>query len=258
MSQKLSLLLRFFFRSSVNRSAFIWALSRVTPGQFVSSMSFAASSSNWKAQNKTICGLGFRWAASSNASSTVRCSNGACSGPKQTNTLCTFSPPPEGSGVGFVSVSACKYRVPLNGSTLVNSISLPPFALTPARSSSSRQLLWRRVSPLRATDVSAVSPPPAPPSVRGTLVSPAGGRFVPRLRGWGEDLNSSNDFATGAGTASTVKGPVTRNRLLSINGWSYKVSCPGGSLLAMLLRVICGTVLYLKPLPTPSFGCASS
>ena len=193
MSQKLSLLLRLFFKSSVSMSAFIWALSRVTPGQLVSSMSLAASSSNWKAQNKTMCGLGFRWAASSNASSTVRCSNGACSGPKQTNTRFVSSPWPSPAGTSsplpppagdtFVSASACKYRVPLNGSTRVNSISLPPFALTPARSSSSRQLLWRRVSPLRATDVSAVSPPPVSPYVRGTLVSLAGGRFVPRWRG---------------------------------------------------------------------------
>ena len=33
MSQKLSLLARFFFRSSVSRSAFICTLSSVTPGQ---------------------------------------------------------------------------------------------------------------------------------------------------------------------------------------------------------------------------------
>ena len=46
MSQKLSLLVRFFFKSSVSKSAFICALSVVTPGQFNSSMSFAASGSN--------------------------------------------------------------------------------------------------------------------------------------------------------------------------------------------------------------------
>ena len=49
MSQKLSLLARLRFRSSVSRSAFICAFSRVIPGQLVSSMSLAASGSNWKA-----------------------------------------------------------------------------------------------------------------------------------------------------------------------------------------------------------------
>ena len=46
MSQKLSLLVRFFFKSSVSKSAFICALNSVTPGIFVSSMSLAASGSN--------------------------------------------------------------------------------------------------------------------------------------------------------------------------------------------------------------------
>src|SRR5208283_2174952 len=170
ISQKLSLLLRFFFRSSVKRSAFICALSSVTPGQFVSSMSFAASSSNWKAQNKTIWVLGFKCSASSNASSTVRCSSGACSGPKHTNTLFGLS--------SLVSASACKYRVPLSVSTLVNSINLPPLALTPARSNSSFHSLCLNVSPLRATDVSA--------SIGVSLTT------------------SSSNLATGAGTASTV------------------------------------------------------
>lgn len=45
MSQKLSLLDRFFLRSSVSRSAFTRALSNVTPGHFVSSMFFDASGS---------------------------------------------------------------------------------------------------------------------------------------------------------------------------------------------------------------------
>ena len=44
-SQKLSLLARFLLRSSVSRSAFIWALSNVTPGQLVSSMYLDASGS---------------------------------------------------------------------------------------------------------------------------------------------------------------------------------------------------------------------
>ena len=48
--------MRFFLRSSVSRSAFIWALRSVTPGQLVSSMSLAASGSNWKAAKMTSLG----------------------------------------------------------------------------------------------------------------------------------------------------------------------------------------------------------
>ena len=84
MSQNDSLLARFFFRSSVSRSAFICALSRVTPGQLVSSMSLAASGSNWKAAKTISFGLGTSVCASSMAWATWRCSSGACSGPKET------------------------------------------------------------------------------------------------------------------------------------------------------------------------------
>jgi hypothetical protein len=70
MSQKDSLLARFFLRSSVSSSAFICALRRVTPGHFVSSMSLAASGSNWKAAKTMSLGLGTRVCASSMACST--------------------------------------------------------------------------------------------------------------------------------------------------------------------------------------------
>ena len=82
-------------------------------------------------------------------------------------------------------------------------------------------------------------------------------------------------FTAGAGTASKLKGPVTRRLLLSTSGWSYSVSCGAwramaesisawlipsrmSGLLAMDPNVMCGTVSYLKPLPTPSSGWASS
>jgi hypothetical protein len=55
-SQKLSLEERFFFKSSVRRSVFIWTFTSVTWGHLVSSMSFAASGSKWKEQNRTRLG----------------------------------------------------------------------------------------------------------------------------------------------------------------------------------------------------------
>ena len=68
-SQKDWLLVRFFFRSSVRRSAFIWAVRKVMPvfSLVSSSMSLAASGSNWKAAKTRISGLGWRVRASSQA-----------------------------------------------------------------------------------------------------------------------------------------------------------------------------------------------
>src|SRR5229473_5388602 len=71
-SQKDWLLERFFLRSSVRRSAFIWAVRKVMPvfSLVRSSMSLAASGSNWKAAKTRISGLGWRVRASSQAIST--------------------------------------------------------------------------------------------------------------------------------------------------------------------------------------------
>ena len=137
MSQKLSLLARFFFKSSVSRSVFIWTLSRVTPGHFVSSMSLAASGSNWKAAKIISFGLGTSFCASSMAKATCFCSSGACSGPKETTarSACpdwdsfTQSAP---RSFGRVSVSACNQRVPASGSTLEKRMCWPFLPLMPA------------------------------------------------------------------------------------------------------------------------------
>jgi len=201
-SQKLSLLDRFFFKSSVNRSAFIWALSVVTPGQFNSSMSLAASGSNWIAAKTINLGLGTSFRASSMANSICRCSNGACSGPKETTTRRrsvaapsrTFMAP---SSLGLVSASACNQRVPESGSTRENRIICPPLPRIPARSSSLRHSSCRTVSPERETDSSA--------GVGVAVSSPA---------------SAAGDFTIGEGTASTVNGPVTRVLELSGIAWS--------------------------------------
>ena len=51
-----------------------------------SSMSLAASGSNWNAANRSMVGRGLSVRASSHASSTCRCSSGACSGPNEITT----------------------------------------------------------------------------------------------------------------------------------------------------------------------------
>ena len=89
MSQKLSLLARLRFRSSVSKSAFICALSSVRPGQLVSSMSLEASGSNWKAANTTT----LRPAAPAFAlpgwpTPPAVAPSGECSGPKDTTMRC--------------------------------------------------------------------------------------------------------------------------------------------------------------------------
>ena len=118
-----------------------------------SSMSLAASSSNWKAQKSNISGL--RLLASCQAFSTLRCSKGACSGPKTTKTFLGVASPLALLSVGLVSASAWIYLAPASGSTRVNSMRFPPLARTPDFSNSSRHSAWRLVSPLRAMEVSA-------------------------------------------------------------------------------------------------------
>src|SRR2546423_1717792 len=84
MSQKLSLLERLFFKSSVSRSAFICALRSWTPCQLVCSMLLTATGSNWKAAKMRNCGFGKSLLASIKASSTCVGGIGSCSGPKET------------------------------------------------------------------------------------------------------------------------------------------------------------------------------
>ncbi len=91
--------------------------------------------------------------------------------------------------------SACSQRVPASGSTREKSMCWPPLPRMPVFSSSSRHSAWRSVSPERAMDASAVA-----------------------RRGCSSI--SSSDFTVGAGTASTVNGPVTRTFGLSTCGWS--------------------------------------
>ena len=88
MSQKDSLLARFFFRSSVSRSAFICALSSVTPGQFGLVNVLGRLGVELEGGEDDQLGPGHQVCASSRASSTWRCSSGACSGPKETTTRC--------------------------------------------------------------------------------------------------------------------------------------------------------------------------
>ena len=73
------------------------------------SMPLAASGSNSKAAKTRMAGLGLSVRASSQASSTCRCSSKLCSGPKEITTRSGFAP--------FVSASACSQRVPASGST---------------------------------------------------------------------------------------------------------------------------------------------
>ena len=159
--------------------------------------------------------------ASSMANSTMRCSSGACSGPKQMSTRSCLS--------SLVTPRACMYEVPGNGSIEKNSNLSPCFPRTPDFNNSAIQSSLRVVALVCSMGVSVDS----------------------------TSTSSAAFLTTGAGTASTVKGPVMRRRLLSTKGWSYKVSCAGGSLLAILFNVTCGTVLYLKPLSTPWVGCAN-
>src|SRR5690606_33140991 len=158
ISQKLSLLLRFFLRSSVNRSVFIWTLSNVTPGQLVSSISFAASGSNWNAANTIIFGLGTRVCASLIASSTCLCSSGECSGPNEITVRNTSEVPPLGGFRGAVSASAWSHLVPENGSTLVKLITCLFLPLIPERKSSSLHSDCLSVSPVLAMAVLTPSP----------------------------------------------------------------------------------------------------
>jgi len=85
--------------------------------------------------------------------------------------------------------------VPASGSTRENRILCPDFPRIPVFSSSSRHSACRSVSPERAEEASA--------SCFAAASSAA-----------------SRGFTTGAGTASTVNGPVTRALLLSSLGWS--------------------------------------
>jgi hypothetical protein len=64
------LLERAFLRSSVKRSVFIWTFKSVTPGHLVSSMSLAASGSNWNEAKITTVGAGRNCPASSKARAT--------------------------------------------------------------------------------------------------------------------------------------------------------------------------------------------
>jgi hypothetical protein len=137
---------RFFFRSSVSRSVFICALSSVTPGQFTSSMSFAASGSKVKAQNRMNFGDGRRVSASVSASSTCLCSSAACSGPKLTTTR---SPVSASDPLAWMCFS------PGSVSNSAKRSMAPPLPRTPVLSSSSRHSDWREVSPERATVSSA-------------------------------------------------------------------------------------------------------
>ena len=73
----------------------------------------------------------------------------------------------------------------------------PALPRMPVLSNSSRQSAWRTVSPERATVSSAGS---------GSASSP-----------------SSMGLTAGAGTASTLNGPVTRFLPVSTSGWSYSV-----------------------------------
>ena len=133
------------------------------------------------------------------------CSSGACSGPKEMTTRSAAYAAP-GSPVrsatrsaprsfGSVSPSAWSQRVPGSGSTRENRIRCPRFPRIPVFRSSSRHSACRSVSPERASEASASC------------------RTEPSAA-------ASSGFTTGAGTASTVKGPVTRAFPLSARGWS--------------------------------------
>ena len=54
---------------------------------------------------------------------------------------------------------------------------------------------------------------------------------------------SRSGSTTGSGSASTVKGPVTRTFPFSTSGRSHSVSSRGGTPLAMSPSFTCGTVL---------------
>ena len=126
MSQKLSLLERFFFRSSVSRSVFICALSSVTPGHVVSSMSLAASGSNWKAAKTIDLGLGderLRFFQRKFHLPLFQRRKLRPEGDDDPLRFCPLS----------VSASACSQRVPGSGSTRVNSIFWPPLPRMPVR-----------------------------------------------------------------------------------------------------------------------------
>ena len=133
----------------MSRSAFIWAVRKVMPvfSLVIPSMSLAASGSNSNAANTRMAGLGLSVRASSQASSTWRCSSRLCSGPKEITTRSGLTP--------FVSASACSQRVPASGSTREKSMCWPPFPRRPVFSNSSRHSVWRSVGPERAMEASA-------------------------------------------------------------------------------------------------------
>ena len=145
-----------------------------------------------KAQNTIILGRGTARLLLPSACSTWRCSSAPCSGPKLTTTRSPVSRCP----------LACRQVVPaaLPARKLQH---LPALPRMPVLSSSSRQVCWRLVLPLRATEISA------------KLASSACGECAEC---------SSSDSTVGNGTASTVKGPVTRSLFLAFSGWSYRVS----------------------------------
>ena len=155
-------------------------------------------------------GLGLKVSASCNARFTWRCSIGACSGPNDTTMRWaalaaprSLTPLTESAPRSLVRVSPPTWRFlnpgePGNGSRLAKRMYWPALARMPVRRSSSRHSAWRSDSPERATESSA-----------GVCS--------------GSEA-SSTGFTDGAGTASTLNGPVTRFLPVSTNGWSYSVS----------------------------------
>ena len=107
----------------------------------------------------------------------------------------------------LVSASACRNLVPDKGSTRLKVSLLPPRPRIPVAKS------WSRQSVCLALKSSSVSP------------------------------ISSKGFTTGAGSASTVNGPVIRTFVLSISGWSYCSCSVVGSPFAIFFSAILGTVL---------------
>ena len=236
-SQKDSLFGWRFLRSSVWRSVFISAFSRVTPAQRVSSMSFAASGSKAKAANTSTFGRGTSRRASSSARSTCFLSSGAKSGPKETTTrrgsvkeviVGSAARRPASSSVrrspsgrvscAAVSPSAWIQAWPGSGSSRPNGSRCPPFPRIPARASSSSHCPRRLVAPLRATEASAC---PGSAGASGSSVSGA---------------------TAGAGVASTVNGPATRFFPDSFSGWSYIAVAWGGDSEARISGDTVGTV----------------
>ena len=225
------------------------------PSRGQSSMSLAASGSNWKAAKTRSAGLGTSVCASSRRQLDLALLQRRVLGAE-----------------GDDDALRARPRLRLRGRRRRRSGgSRPRRAASECRRAARRGRTGCAGRPCRGCRSSAVrraTRPGAASRRSGRRRRPAAGarRLVRR---------PSSGWTAGAGTASTVNGPVTRALALVARAAGRRASPVGvlgdgasissrvmpsliSGLLAMDLSVTCGTVLYSKPLPTPSSGCASS